>query len=158
MTEPALHKTQSSAVTVLVVVFDFLQVMKMREEAQAHVDALLQELRSGGSGNGSGGGRVVHQPSAAAVAIKAKLKNAVGVMQQGLVERDTEVRMVSKVLIAQQFEFIQLFASGLCEMHVTVFGWLLRGIPHMSCSEIREVRARNMIGCVNCYNQNRSCS
>lgn len=67
----------------------------MREEAQAHMDALLRELRGGGSSNGSDGGRVVHQPSAGAVAIKAKLKNAIGVMQQGLVERDTEVRAVT---------------------------------------------------------------
>lgn len=66
----------------------------MREEAQAHMDALLLELRGGAAADGSAGGRVAHQPSAGAVAIKAKLKNAVAVMQHGLIERDTEVGVI----------------------------------------------------------------
>lgn len=62
----------------------------MRREAQAAVEALIRELdlssASTSQATAAGGNGSI------STAMKAKLRNAVTAMQEGLVERDTEVR------------------------------------------------------------------
>jgi hypothetical protein len=67
-----------------------VQVNVMRKEAQEFMNSLLAELKAGTSsasdGNGSGQSQAQISQD-----VKAKLQNAIKVMQEGLVERDTEV-------------------------------------------------------------------
>ncbi len=62
----------------------------MRREAERHVQELLQSLDRKSATARSGAGAAGAQGSISS-AMKAKLQNAVRAMQEGLVERDTEV-------------------------------------------------------------------
>eukprot|EP00983_Pelagomonas_calceolata_P079813 1154873-Pelagomonas_calceolata.AAC.6 len=66
------------------------QVASMRRKAEQNVQQLLQSLDSKSAAAKSGAGGAGAEGSISS-AMKAKLQNAVKAMQQGLVERDTEV-------------------------------------------------------------------
>ena len=61
----------------------------MRKEAQEHLEKMLSDLR--GTGNAVSEATNSTGASGSSV-IRKKLQNAVSLMQEGLVERDTEVR------------------------------------------------------------------
>jgi len=79
-------------------------VSTMRKEAQAYMTALLDDLKARTAGS-SGSSRAGENGMVSAQ-IKAKLQNAIQVMQEGLVERDTEVRLL--LLAAMAGEHILL--------------------------------------------------
>lgn len=67
----------------------------MRDEVRATLQRLMTGLQDQATGaNGGAGGAGGRDAAAGAVLarLKEKLRNAIGVMQEGLVERDAEVR------------------------------------------------------------------
>lgn len=64
----------------------------MRKEAHQNTKDLLDGLKSRVAA--ASGARHVGQPGMVSVQIKEKLQNATNAMQEGLVERDTEVGTV----------------------------------------------------------------
>mmetsp|Transcript_21554 Transcript_21554/g.59746 ORF Transcript_21554/g.59746 Transcript_21554/m.59746 type:complete len:571 (+) Transcript_21554:16-1728(+) len=80
-------------------------VASMRRKAEQNVQQLLQSLDSKSAAAKSGAGGAGAEGSISS-AMKAKLQNAVKAMQQGLVERDTEVRLL--LLAAMSGEHILL--------------------------------------------------
>lgn len=91
----------------------------MRKEANEALQALLAELRARGSSpTPSGSGSMTVDAT-----IKYKLQNAIEVMQQGLVERDTEVTFLAAFdakncrwgcQCLNQLSLLQFYRSGCC--------------------------------------------
>jgi hypothetical protein len=67
-----------------------VQLQALKERAKQHLAAILEEqAAAGSSGNGSSSSSIGAVDTRE---LRAKLENAIRVMQTGLVERDTEVR------------------------------------------------------------------
>jgi hypothetical protein len=67
-----------------------VQLQALKERAKQHLAAILeQQGTTGSSGNGSSGSSSIGAVDTHE--LRAKLENAIRVMQTGLVERDTEV-------------------------------------------------------------------
>ncbi|KAG2482059.1 hypothetical protein HYH03_018995, partial [Edaphochlamys debaryana] len=84
-------------------------VNAVRDEVRATLEQLMSSLQkqAGGAGGAGGGGAQRNAAQVAAMErLRSKLRNAVGIMQEGLVERDAEVRLL--LLAAMAGEHILL--------------------------------------------------
>jgi hypothetical protein len=84
-----------------------VQLQALKERAKQHLATILdQQAAAGSSGNGSSG-RSSNMGAIDTRELRAKLENAIRVMQTGLVERETEVRQQQQ---RQQQQHQQLYA------------------------------------------------
>lgn len=73
----------------------------MRAQAEDYLKQMMKELHAAEMSASRGSGNSYRSMSMGmSSSVKQKLVNAISVMQQGLVERDTEVRAVSSKLLS----------------------------------------------------------